>query len=120
MMERRQPGPWQRLLQQHLFVAATVGVSILNGSDASPLFDTASFCIYSFTKGLPLFNAAMFYYLTSLAVAVLTLLLAGIPAALYERWRGFERSTPFSLAMWLFAAVLLTLPTLTRLLDQDL
>jgi hypothetical protein len=112
-------GVWQRLVLRHLPLAATCGVAILNGSDASPLFDAAAFYLYSFAKDFPLFNADAYYYLTSLMVALLTLLLAGIPAALYERWRSLPDSTPASLALWLLSAVLLTLPTLSRLLGPD-
>jgi hypothetical protein len=44
------------------------------------------------------------------------LLLAGIPAAIYERIRGLQQSTPGSLAIWLVATVLLTLPAILRAL----
>ena len=53
-------------------------------------------------------------------VSLLTLLVAGIPAALYERWRGLPESTPGSLAVWLLSALLLTAPTLFRLFGQDM
>ena len=49
----------------------------------------------------------------------MTLLIAGIPAALYERIRGLKTSTPVSLGIWLVAAVLLSLPTIMRLLVGD-
>ena len=40
----------------------------------------------------------------------MTLLIAGIPAAVYERIRGLKASTPVSLGIWLVATVLLSLP----------
>ena len=110
----------KRLLTRRLPLAATVGLAMVNGSDASPLFDAASFYLYSFAKGLPLFHADAFYYLTSLMVSLLTLLVAGIPAALYERLRGLSDSTPASLAVWLLSTLLLTVPTLLRLFGQEL
>jgi len=110
---------WRSVILNRVPLAATIGVSMVNGSEFSPLFDAASFFIYSFSKGLPIAGAA-FNYLTSVALFLLTLLLAGVPAALYERWRGLKNSTPRSLMIWLLAAVLLTLPTLTRLLNREL
>jgi hypothetical protein len=111
---------FKRLLTCRLPLAATIGLALVNGCDASPLFDAASFYLYSFAKDLPLFHADAFYYLTSLMVSLLTLLAAGIPAALYERWRGLSDSTPVSLAVWLLSALLLTVPTLLRLFGQEL
>jgi hypothetical protein len=108
------------VLTRWLPLTATVGLAIVNGSDASPLFDAASFYLYSFAKGLPLLQADAFYYLTSLMVSLLTLLVAGIPAALYERCRGLPDSTPGSLTVWLLSVLLLTVPTLLRLFAQDL
>ena len=112
-------GPWRTRLGRDLPIAATIGVSIINGLDISPLFDAASFYLYSFAKASPLLRADAIYYLTSPALSLLTLLLAGVPAALYERLRGLRCSTPTSLVIWLVAAVLLTLPTLARLLIDD-
>ena len=111
---------WRRVLGRELPLGATLAVSLLNGFDISPLFDPMAFYLYAFTKGYPLLGADALYYLTSLALSVLTLLGAGIPAALYERARGLERSTPVSLTIWLFAALLLSLPTIARLLIEDL
>ena len=112
-------GRWQRLLGRDALLAATIGVSIVNGLDSSPLFDSASFYLYSFAKESPLYSVEAIYYLTSLLLSLMTLLLAGIPAALYERVRGLRASTPLSLAIWLLAAVLLSLPTIARLLGED-
>jgi hypothetical protein len=41
-----------------------------------------------------------------------TLLLGGIPAAIYERMRGLKQSTPLSAGLWFLTTLLLTLPTL--------
>jgi hypothetical protein len=97
-------------------LAATVGVAIVNGLDFSPAFDTVSFWLYSFARESRFFDADVFFYLTSLAISLMTLLLAGIPAALYERVRGLQQSTPGSLAIWLLATLLLTLPAILRAL----
>jgi hypothetical protein len=47
----------------------------------------------------------------------MTLLVAS--AALYERIRGLRVSTPVSLGIWLLATVLLSLPTLMRMVSED-
>jgi hypothetical protein len=49
-------------------------------------------------------------------IAVVTLMLAGIPAALYERVRGLQFSSTASMAIWLIATVLLTMPAIRRAL----
>lgn len=93
-----------------------MALALVNGLDVSPAFDSVSFWLYTFARGSPLFDGEVFYYLTSLVISAMTLLLAGIPAALYERARGFTQSTPGSLSIWLLATFLLTLPTILRAL----
>lgn len=51
-------------------------------------------------------------YFASLAVSVGTLIAAGIPAALFERFRSQQESDNTSMLVWLGAAVLLTIPAL--------
>jgi len=104
------------LLKRHLLLAATLGIAGLAGFDVSPAFDAVSFYLASFARGTPFFHPEVFYYLTSVAISVMTLLFAGIPAALYERARGLAQSTSASLFIWLVATVLLTLPVILRLL----
>jgi hypothetical protein len=106
----------QTLLRRDLPLAGTVGLAVVNGLDFSPVFDTVSFWLYSFARGTPLYDGEVFFYLTSVAIALMTLLVAGIPAALYERVRRLPQSTPGSLVIWLLATLLLTLPAILRLL----
>jgi hypothetical protein len=104
------------LLKRDLPLAATAALAIVNGLDFSPVFDSVSYYLYSFARSSPLFDAEVFFYLTSLAISLMTLLLAGIPAALYERVRGLQQSTPASLTIWLLATLLLALPAILRAL----
>ncbi|MCC6776650.1 MAG: hypothetical protein IT537_08450 [Hyphomicrobiales bacterium] len=53
----------------------------------------------------------------SLMVSTGTIILAGVPAALYERWVGArEDSTEASLWIWLAGTALLTLPAIGNFL----
>jgi hypothetical protein len=92
---------------QGLFVGA-VAVALYNG-----LFSPFTFIVMSLAPAwLPGFvplNAATAIYGASLIVSTTTLLLAGVPAALYERWRK-TGSTATSCLIWLIGAMLLTLP----------
>ena len=117
MNRSRSYGFLQQLGKRHLALLATIAVALVNGLDVSPAFDSVSFWLYTFARGSPLFDGEIFYYLTSAAISVMTLLVAGIPAAIYERARGLTQSTSGSLAIWFLATLLLTLPTILRALS---
>jgi hypothetical protein len=93
-----------------LFIAV-LGVTLLNGfvSPAVPVvFLLSPVWMPEFAPRSPI---AIFYG-TSLIVSISTLLLSGVPAAVFERLSGRRQSDPVSMLLWLVAAVLLTLPGL--------
>ena len=58
-------------------------------------------------------NVSLTLMFTSLMVSTATIILAGIPAAIYERWVGAkDDSTEASLWIWLAGTGLLTLPAM--------
>jgi hypothetical protein len=58
---------------------------------------------------------------TSLMVSTATIILGGIPAAIYERWVGAkDDSTEVSLWIWLAGTALLTLPAVGNFLQIGL
>lgn len=93
---------------QGLFVGA-VAVALYNG-----LFSPFTFIVLQWAPawmpGFVPFTMGTALYGASLIVATTTLLLAGVPAALYERWRKLPRSTAQSCLIWLVGAMLLTIP----------
>ena len=54
------------------------------------------------------------FYMSSLIVATGTLLIGGVPAALYERLLGGEPESPAAMYLWLAGVLLLTLPAASR------
>jgi hypothetical protein len=50
--------------------------------------------------------------LSSLMVSTATIILGGIPAAIYERARGAQESTEISLWIWLAGTAILTIPAI--------
>jgi hypothetical protein len=49
----------------------------------------------------------------------MTLLIAGIPAALYERILRLHTSTRVSMAIWLVATMLLSIPTIRNIFGAE-
>ena len=59
--------------------------------------------------------AEVIFYISSLIVATGTLLIGGVPAALYENLFGGEREGQTAMYIWLAGVLLLTLPAASRL-----
>ena len=66
-------------------------------------------------------STALTLMFSSLLVSTATIILAGIPAAVYERMIGArEDSTPVSLWIWLALTALLTLPAIGNFIEIGL
>jgi len=97
----------------HVLIFLVVAVAIVNG-----LFSPALLPVFAL-QGIwyPFFLPAslpLILLLSSLLVSTLTLMLAGVPAALYERIAG--KSSRWAGLVWLAAAMLLSLPALPNVL----
>jgi hypothetical protein len=99
------------LMVRGVLLITAAALALFNGSLWSPFFDSVAYILYLTTRGLPLMTAARASDVTPIVIAVLTLLIGGIPAAIYERIRGLRTSTSVSIGIWLVATMLLTLPT---------
>lgn len=92
---------------QHL-LSATMIVCLLNG-----LFSSVHLLVRAlYPLWMPAFlpvTQETVYYGATLIIAFSTLLISGVPAALYERLSRQGETTPASALVWLLAAVLLTL-----------
>jgi hypothetical protein len=100
-------------------LAATGLVALFNGTTFSPFFDSVAYLMYLNTRGYPLISPNLLFYVTPVPIALMTLMLAGIPAAIYERIRGLRTSTGVSLGIWLVATILLSLPTIMRVFGEE-
>jgi hypothetical protein len=100
-------------------LAATAAVAVFNGMEWSPFYDSIAYVLYLAMRGYPMATAARMTSVAPLAITVMTLLIAGIPAAIYERIRGLRASTPGSLGIWLVCAMLLSVPTLMNVFAAE-
>lgn len=108
----------EALLQRDVLLVATAAVSLVNGMHFSPYFDPVFILLRPFIAGTLLSTPLVLFYLTSIFVSLMTLLIAGVPAALYERFRGETESSGTSLGIWLGGTILLALPSFLALASQ--
>jgi hypothetical protein len=90
-----------KLLQRDVLLVATAALSLVSGMHFSPWFDPVAILLKPFVAGTMFGTPIVFLYLTSIFISVMTLLLTGIPAALYERFSGLKESNATSLGIWL-------------------
>jgi hypothetical protein len=93
---------------------ATAG--LVNGMHTSPWFDVMSAPIAAILSGFYITSPVLLFYFASLSVSVFTVILAGVPAAIYEQSQGLKASNGRSMTIWLAAAVVLALPAFLRLI----
>lgn len=95
----------------HSLFIAILGITLVNGfvSPAVPMvFLWAPVWLPEFAPRTP----ETILYGTSLMVSLATLVLSGVPAALYERLTGRQETDISSMWVWLISALLLTAPGL--------
>lgn len=107
----------EKLLKRDVLLVATAGLSLLNGMHFSPLFDPVLFFVQRLAPGF--FGPILLFYFNSLLISITTLLIAGIPAAIYERVMGHKDSTAVSLGIWFIGTLLLTLPSLKNAIGME-
>lgn len=93
-----------------------LALCVLNGMFSAPLlvlFFQATAASFAFATVSP----SVLLYLSSLFGATLTLVVSGLPVAVFERITGREDSDVVSLMIWLALAFLLSLPALQRILE---
>ena len=100
------------------FIVAIMAVGMLNGIFSPFFVITAQVMITAIMPLLILAGPVVTAFLASLVAATATIMLAGIPAALFERITGRPETDAVSYAIWLAAAVLISLPALIRAASQ--
>ncbi len=97
-------------------LVAIIGLAILNGIFSPALIPVFALHGLWYPFFLPAILPAVFLA-CSLIISTFTLMLGGIPAALYERISGGGKSSPVSGLIWLAAVAVLTLPALPNILN---
>lgn len=101
------------------FLIAILGFGIVNGI-FSPFRLMAHFVVIAMSPGFFVSSAGVVLLVSSLLTATITIMLGGIPAALYERVAGLEESNTTSLWIWLCGVALLSLPAVQTVLSVGL
>lgn len=102
----------EALLKRDGMLVGIAGLSLLNGMHFSPFFDPAFVLFRIFAPGFFISSPLLLFYFTSLLLSVATLIIAGVPAALFERMTGRTQSDTVSLGIWLAGTALLAAPSL--------
>lgn len=98
-------------MQRDVLLVATAASSLLNGMHFSPFFEPIFFLLRPFIAGTFLATPLVAFYITSIFISLMTLLIAGVPAAIYERIKGSVSSTAVSLGIWLVCTLVLSVPS---------
>lgn len=96
------------MIQQPYIIPIMI-FAMINGIFSPLVFAFVPF-VLALTPAFFIDSVGFIFYLSSLILSALTLILGGIPAALYERWSGVKESTGFSMWIWMAGVGLLTLP----------
>ncbi|NJL07636.1 MAG: hypothetical protein HC900_04755 [Methylacidiphilales bacterium] len=92
----------------------------INGLFNTGLLSFVLFHVLLLAPAILFGSVPLTFMFASLITATATIIIAGIPAAIYERVRGQDDSDEVSLLIWLAGTALLTLPAMGRFLTIGL
>lgn len=108
-------------MDRNLYFVAIGGFGIINGLFNQAAVPFAFLFMKILSPALLFDSLPLTLMFASLMVSTATIILGGIPAALYERYIGAkEDSTEMSLWIWLACTGLLTLPAIGNFFDIKL
>ncbi|HVL73775.1 MAG TPA: hypothetical protein VM434_18040 [Beijerinckiaceae bacterium] len=104
----------EQTLRHDGLLVGIAGLALLSGMHFSPYFDPAFLLVKFFGPAFFVGSPLVLFYFTSLLVSTTALILAGVPAAIFERVTGRKESDWASLTVWLAGTALIAMPALVR------
>ncbi|MCW2306447.1 hypothetical protein [Rhodobium gokarnense] len=98
-------------MSRQSFLIAILAFAILNGI-FSPFRLVAHVIVLAMAPGFFVASPAIVLLVSSLLTATVTIMLGGVPAAVFERVTGRAESDAVSLWLWLAGVALLSLPAI--------
>ncbi len=95
-------------MKRDVLLVATAGLSLVNGMHFSPWFDPVAILMKPFIAGTMFSTPLVFLYIVSIFISAMTLIIAGVPAALYERFTGQAETNANSLYIWFVCTLLIS------------
>ena len=92
------------------YLIGILGFALLNGMFSPILLPQTTAAVLLLSPGLLITSPHVVAFLAYILGSTFTVMLAGIPAALYERLTGSAESTATSLWIWLACTAVLSLP----------
>jgi hypothetical protein len=101
-------------MERNFYFIGIAFFGMINGLPFFHPFYIVAFAYSARVMAVPLFGStSLIVFYASLMMSTVTIILAGIPAALYERFSGLkDDSNVVSLWIWLAGTALLTLPAI--------
>ncbi|MEJ8570989.1 hypothetical protein [Microbaculum marinum] len=99
------------------YLIGILGFALLNGMFSPILLPQTTAAVLLLSPGLLISSPHIVAFLAYIIGSTFTIMLAGIPAALYERVTGARESGPVSLWIWLACTALLSLPAVISFLS---
>jgi len=97
------------------FLPAILALAILNGIFSPFLVFTARLIVLHLAPALLLLGPVMVAFFASLLAATASLVIAGIPAALFERITGRRETDAASAAVWLASLGVVSFPAVRQI-----
>ncbi len=104
------------MMDRQPYLIGILAFGILSGL-FSPLTPIMGLWLRNFLPAFFLATPAVLVLVAALFTATIVIMVAGIPAALYERIAGQAESTPASLWIWVAATGLLSLPAVVTVIQ---
>ena len=101
------------------YIIAILLFAIINGIFSPFVLAIVPF-VFALTPAFFVDDTRIIFFASSLILSTMTLIAGGIPAALYERWRGTGESTELSMWIWLAGTGILTLPAASNFFSVGL
>lgn len=102
----------ERIMKQDGYLLGIAGASLFSGMHFSPWMDLFVLPIAAILASFYISSPVLLFYFASLTVAVAAVIVAGIPAALFERYTGRRHSDSKSMAIWLAGTIVLAIPAI--------
>ena len=104
----------EKTMQQDVMLVLIAAISLINGMQFSPFLVIFAAGLAPILSSFFITSPVLLFYFASLCAGVSTAILAGVPAALYERFSGGGQTSVTSLLIWLAGCIILSIPSIIR------